>query len=101
MLKLGSKDGEDCNSSPSRTRQGRVAFLPLAAVKLKCLIPQPLVPEPQTIGDHLKQRRLLLGLSQAAAAQILRVSPLSVLNWERGHRQPVRAATLQRIIRFL
>jgi DNA-binding transcriptional regulator YiaG len=32
---------------------------------------------------------------------MLKVAQYSIINWERGHIQPSRAATLQRIIAFL
>jgi len=57
--------------------------------------------EPETVGDHVRKRRLLLKLTQKAVAQILKVSQFSIINWERGDFQPTRAPTLHRIIEFL
>lgn len=40
------------------------------------------------IGDHLRRRRLGLGLRQADLAARLGVSPKTIRNWETGHRTP-------------
>lgn len=57
--------------------------------------------EPQTVGNHIRKRRLLLKLTQKAVAGVLKVSQFSVINWERGDFQPSKVATLHRIIEFL
>jgi DNA-binding transcriptional regulator YiaG len=81
--------------------QGRVALLQSVPIKFKALKPKESDFEPQTIGEHIKKRRLLLGLTQKSEAKMLKVTQFSIINWERGHIQPSRAATLQRIIDFL
>ncbi|MGE0356471.1 MAG: helix-turn-helix domain-containing protein [Burkholderiales bacterium] len=40
------------------------------------------------LGEHIRQRRLKLALTQRQAAAQLQVSPWTVLNWERGHTAP-------------
>jgi DNA-binding XRE family transcriptional regulator len=45
--------------------------------------------EPQTIGDHIKRRRLELALTQAQTAERLGVHPITVLNWEKGKTEPL------------
>lgn len=67
---------------------------------LKCLKPKepPLVPE--TLGDHLRSRRTVLGLTQTAAARALGVSPSTVLNWERGKTE-VPIQTMPTVLHFL
>jgi len=57
--------------------------------------------EPQTIGEHIKKKRLALGLTQKAVAKLIRVTEFSVIHWENAEHQPRNAPTLQRIIRFL
>jgi transcriptional regulator with XRE-family HTH domain len=37
-----------------------------------------------TVGDHLRKRRLDLGLSQVEVAAQLRLSEATIVNWERG-----------------
>jgi DNA-binding XRE family transcriptional regulator len=57
--------------------------------------------EPQTVGDHIRKRRLLLKLTRKAVACVLKVSQFSIINWERGNFQPTKASTLHCIIEFL
>ena len=52
---------------------GRVAFLPWVPVTLKGLIPKKTDFEPKTLGEHVRKRRLDLGLNQKQAAWL---SPL-------------------------
>ena len=68
--------------------QGRVALLQLVPIRLKALKPKETDFEPQTLGQHLRKRRLELELSQRQLATRLRVSPWTVLNWEKGRTEP-------------
>jgi transcriptional regulator with XRE-family HTH domain len=52
------------------------------------LIPKPYDFEPQTFGEHLLKRRLLLDLEQKEAGAILGVDGNTVLNWEKGYHEP-------------
>jgi transcriptional regulator with XRE-family HTH domain len=63
---------------------GRVAFLPFTRLTLNCLKPNELIREPATLGEHVKQRRLKLRLTQKEAARKLRVTAATVLKWEQG-----------------
>lgn len=56
--------------------------------------------QPQTIGEHLKKRRLDLGLDQQQVAEQIGVTWMSVSNWERGIYRPSKRA-MQSIIAFL
>jgi DNA-binding XRE family transcriptional regulator len=63
--------------------------------------PDPAYPEElQTIGDHLRARRLDLGLLQKEVAERLGASQASVLNWEKGRLSP-DFTFLPAVIRFL
>jgi transcriptional regulator with XRE-family HTH domain len=53
-----------------------------------------------TLGDHLRKKRLDLGLAQRVVASILRVSTSSVINWELG-RTPVDLEVYPNLIDFL
>ena len=55
---------------------------------------------PTTLGDHLKRRRLDLGLEQAQVAEILGVHLNTVQTWERNHKAPY-ARHVPRIHSFL
>lgn len=61
---------------------GRVAFLPLTPVALKCLKPNETDCEPQTLGQHIKKRRLELRLTQKGAAARIGVTAGTIFNWE-------------------
>jgi hypothetical protein len=74
----------------SLQERGRAAFLPFAAVALKSLKRKEIDFEPHSLGEHLRKRRLTLGLTQAAAGQRLGVNQFSVMNWELEVRQPRR-----------
>lgn len=54
------------------------------AITLKSLKPSPSAREPQTLAEHLKARRLELGLRQRDVADRLGVGANTVLNWEYG-----------------
>lgn len=45
--------------------------------------------EPQTLGEHIKRRRLELGLIQKQAAELLGVGVSTVLCWEKSKNEPV------------
>lgn len=57
-------------------------------VTLKCLKPKKTDFEPRTLGEHIKKKRLELGLTQKEASQHLGVTPFTVINWENGLRKP-------------
>ncbi|HUF75471.1 MAG TPA: helix-turn-helix domain-containing protein [Longimicrobiales bacterium] len=56
--------------------------------------------DPRTLGEHLRRRRIDLGLTQRAVAQQLVVDPWTILNWERGKTRP-GARHLARLTGFL
>lgn len=74
--------------------------MPFVHVHLKCRKPKDYVDEPQTIGQHIKKRRIELGLTQPQAAVHLGVSAETVLAWELGKTSPL-PHTLGLIIPFL
>lgn len=47
-----------------------------------------LAKEPQTLGEHLKHRRLILKLSQPQAAKLMTVCASTVLHWEKDETHP-------------
>jgi hypothetical protein len=60
----------------------------------------PAYAEPWTIGEHLKRRRLKLGLTQRQAARALGSSLSTVYTWEKNRKEP-EARHLPGILRFL
>ena len=80
--------------------QGRVALLQFEPLTLKALKPKETDFEPQTLGEHVRKRRLELRLTQKQAAERLGVNPWTVLNWEKDHTEPP-IESMPAIIRFL
>lgn len=74
--------------------------MPFLPITLKALKPREIVPEPRTLGDHVRRRRLALRLTQRELATRLGVNPWTVLNWEKGHTQPP-SLSVAAILRFL
>jgi transcriptional regulator with XRE-family HTH domain len=70
---------------PQSYSTGRVIRIPLA---------------PQTVGDHIRKRRLGLKLLQREVAEQLGVDKTSVFNWE-GNRSSPEIRYMPAIIRFL
>ena len=75
--------------------------MPWVPVTFKCLKPQETDFEPETLGEHVKKKRLLLRLTQKVTAHRLKVSQSSIIHWEHGDFQPSRVTTVYRIIEFL
>jgi len=61
--------------------------------------PEELVKEPVTLGDHLRRRRLELGLYQKDVAIQIGVTASTVWNWEHGW--TVDLKYIPRVIEFL
>ena len=53
-------------------------------IPLKIPIPPELSQEPVTLGDHLRRRRLELGLYQKDVAAQIGVTTSTIWNWEHG-----------------
>ena len=76
-----------------------VAFLPCPATSAEA--PTPFVSASlATIGDHLRKRRLDLGLLQRDVAERLSVDDTTVTNWELGRTGPA-LRFMPVLIRFL
>ena len=72
-------------------------FVPIT---LKTLKPKETDFEPQTLGEHVRKRRLELGLTQKQAADRLGVNAWTVLNWEKDHTEPP-IESIPAILQFL
>ncbi len=80
--------------------QGFVAFLPVGRKTLKAAKPKPYPSVPITLGDHLKRRRIELGLLQRELAKQLGVGEWALRHWERNTTAPA-IRFVSRIIAFL
>ncbi len=77
----------------------RVA-LPFCHITLSAQKPTKLPRILNTIGDHIKKRRLELGLYQAQVAEMIGVDECTVTNWEKNRTTPTLRC-LPKIIEFL
>ena len=68
--------------------QTRVAFLPFGSKSLKSLKPVSYEREPQTLAQHLKKRRLDLGLRQRDVQALFKLDKETYATWEKGRCQP-------------
>jgi transcriptional regulator with XRE-family HTH domain len=80
----------------------------LPVVRISCHVTlrgrrsNPEIPEnPRTWGEHLKRRRLTLGLRQRQVAERLGVTTKTYANWEWGVSQRAALRLLPAVIRFL
>ena len=89
-----------CGFAVSDTRHGRVAFLPYGTLTLRGSRPQPYEDNPETLGEHLRKRRLELGLYQKDVALRLGISPWTYLSWEGDRKRPL-VSMLPRLFAFL
>ena len=82
-------------------RTGMVA-LPFTHLILKTRKPRnPAYPEHlKTLGDHIRQRRLDLGMHQKDVAARVNATTSTVTNWEKGRSHP-RLYLLPKVIEFL
>jgi len=64
------------------------------------LIPKPYDFEPQSLGEHVLKRRLEKGQMQKEAALEIGVNSWTVMNWEKGHTEPV-IASMPAILAYL
>jgi len=88
-----------------RTHKGRGSVTFFEYPHYRLTLPRPFLPpkgypvEPLTIGDHIRKRRLDLGLKQAEVARQIGVTESTVWNWE--HRTEPELRHMPKIIDFL
>ncbi len=66
----------------------RVAFLPGVPVTLTAPKPLPFPAAPKTLGEHLRKRRIELGLLQRHVAKSVGVAVNTLMTWERDRAEP-------------
>ncbi len=64
------------------------------------MIHKPYDFKPKTLGEHVRKKRLILGLTQKEVASELGVVPWTILNWEKGRTAPP-IASIPAIVQFL
>ncbi len=78
----------------------RVAFLPFVQVIVKTRKPSACPEHPATLGQHLKRRRIQLGLHQKQVAERLGLDECTIANWEKDRTCPA-VRYLPRLIGYL
>ena len=86
---LGLQSGRRC-----------MVALPFCSLTLTAKKPSRIPQNPKTIGDHIKKRRLELGLYQRQVSTIIGVDESTVTNWERNRSNPT-LRSMPKIIEFL
>jgi len=86
---------------PSRSRRGK-GSLPFCYFQLSAKRPpNSAYPKKlEKIGDHIRKRRLDLGLFQKDVALAIGVDTCTITNWEKGHSEP-ELRVIPMIIDFL
>ncbi len=74
--------------------------MPICRITLTAAKPTIIPQNPQTWGEHIKKRRLELGLFQARVAKIIGVNESTITNWEKEHTKPM-LWTIPKITEFL
>lgn len=68
-------------------------------IPIKKQLPIELTKKPVTLGDHLRRRRIELGLQQKDVAVQIGVTASSIWNWEHG--SPIRLRSVAKVVEFL
>ncbi|MDP1930306.1 MAG: helix-turn-helix domain-containing protein [Gammaproteobacteria bacterium] len=69
-------------------------------IQRNCLIPKAWDFQPTTIGEHIKRRRLELGLYQKDVAKFFGITLFTIINWEKGRTKPT-VKLVPSLIQFL
>src|SRR6266478_5896290 len=79
----------------------KLPVLPFCHVALNAAKPSPnYLKTLETLGDHIRNRRLELGRFQRQVAEEIGVNETTVFNWERNKARP-QIHYLPRILKFL
>ncbi|MCX6168631.1 MAG: helix-turn-helix transcriptional regulator [Ignavibacteriales bacterium] len=77
-----------------------IPALPICQITLKAQKPSNIPQNPQTIGEHIRKRRLEQSLFQSDVARIIGVEETSIYNWESNRSNP-SVKYIPTIIKFL
>nr|SPS05242.1 protein of unknown function [Candidatus Nitrotoga fabula] len=62
--------------------------MPFVAANFNILRKKPFDFVPKNLGEHIKKKRLELGLTQKELGEMLGATLFTVLNWEKGKTEP-------------
>ena len=74
--------------------------MPICQITLKAQKPSLIPQNPQSIGEHIRKRRLEQNLFQADVARLIGVEETSIYNWESNRSNP-SVKYIPEIIKFL
>ena len=74
--------------------------MPFVRVRLTCRKPKDFLENPETLGEHIRKRRIELALTLKQAAARLGVTDCTVINWEHNRTEPPVIA-IPAIVQFL
>ena len=74
--------------------------MPICQITLRAQKPSHIPQNPQSIGEHIRKRRLEQNLFQADVAHIIGVEETSIYNWEKNLSNPT-IKYIPKIIEFL
>jgi DNA-binding XRE family transcriptional regulator len=74
--------------------------LPIYHITLKASKPSKIIQNPQSLGEHIRKKRMELNLFQKDVAKIIGVEETSIYNWENNQSKP-RSRYMSKIIKFL
>ena len=77
-----------------------IPALAFFGIELKTVRPSQSIENPQVIGEHIKNRRLQLKLTQADVAKVFEICEDSITGWENGRSEP-QIQFYPKIIKFL
>ncbi|MCZ7601621.1 MAG: helix-turn-helix domain-containing protein [Melioribacteraceae bacterium] len=89
-----TRDSDQC-----KNRKDKVA-LPICYLTLTAKKSTNIPQNPQTLGEHIRKRRLEKHLLQSDVANIIRVSETTIFNWENSYSAP-QILFIPRILKFL
>jgi DNA-binding XRE family transcriptional regulator len=82
-VRCGGGGAISCTSLAAASRLHNLTLaLPRCHLTLKADRPKPYPKELNTLGDHLKKKRLDLGLFRKDVAKIIGVNTTTIRNWE-------------------
>ena len=74
--------------------------MPICQITLKAQKPSLIPQSPQSLGEHIRKRRLEQNLFQSEVAHIIGVEETSIYNWESNRSNP-SVKYIPKIIKFL
>ncbi len=88
LLCLPASPHHEGNASLTLRTHVSALLRPSVPLVLSAVLPKACIPEPQTLGEHIRKRRVEAGLSQNALGRRLGVTGVALLQWEKDRTTP-------------